>query len=145
MLRQAGIEVRISRLYNNWGGMVTQADMGDLDIDIVGDDAIYVAATGPGEIMATFTEIPDPESQCSCPIGLWAAGPEQTIDLLLTLYSTFGIGGIMYVEGDIEMRFSEDGSYRFDYRETTFDAVIDGQQARFILNGGSFGTWATRC
>jgi MoaA/NifB/PqqE/SkfB family radical SAM enzyme len=37
----AGIRVRRSRVYNNWGGYVTQEDVAGLDIDITGADAIY--------------------------------------------------------------------------------------------------------
>jgi len=38
---RAGIRVRRSRVYNNWGGYVTQDDVAGLDMDITSADAIY--------------------------------------------------------------------------------------------------------
>jgi sulfatase maturation enzyme AslB (radical SAM superfamily) len=38
---QAGIPVRSTRLYNNWGGYITQADVKDLGIDIRGAEDMY--------------------------------------------------------------------------------------------------------
>jgi hypothetical protein len=38
---RAGIPVRSSRLYNNWGGYVTQADVKDLGIEIKGAESVY--------------------------------------------------------------------------------------------------------
>lgn len=39
--RDAGVRVRTSRVYNNWGGMVTQDDVAGLAMDITGGDATY--------------------------------------------------------------------------------------------------------
>ena len=39
--RAAGIRVSISRMYNNWGGYVSNADVEGLDIDITSADAVY--------------------------------------------------------------------------------------------------------
>jgi len=39
--RDAGIRVRTSRVYNNWGGMVTQDDVAGLKMDITSADATY--------------------------------------------------------------------------------------------------------
>lgn len=39
--RDAGIRVRTSRVYNNWGGMVTQDDVAGLAMDITGGEATY--------------------------------------------------------------------------------------------------------
>jgi sulfatase maturation enzyme AslB (radical SAM superfamily) len=39
--KQAGIPVNTTRVYNNWGGAVTQDDVKGLAIDITGDDAVY--------------------------------------------------------------------------------------------------------
>ena len=36
-----GIRTRISRVYNNWGGLVSNADVEGLDIDITSADAVY--------------------------------------------------------------------------------------------------------
>ena len=38
---QAGIKVGRSRVYNNWGGYITQKDVEGLDIDITGADTVY--------------------------------------------------------------------------------------------------------
>ena len=38
---QAGVRVRRSRVYNNWGGYITQADVDGLAIDITSADATY--------------------------------------------------------------------------------------------------------
>jgi hypothetical protein len=40
-MRKAGVRVRISRAYNNWGGYVTQDDVRDLGIDIIGGNLVY--------------------------------------------------------------------------------------------------------
>ena len=40
-LRKAGVPVHISHLYNNWGGYVLQEDVRDLEIDILGEKAVY--------------------------------------------------------------------------------------------------------
>ena len=39
--RERGVRPRRSHVYNNWGGFVTQADVGGLAIDVTGADAIY--------------------------------------------------------------------------------------------------------
>jgi hypothetical protein len=39
--RRASIAVRASRLYNNWGGLITQADVSGLAIDIKGAENVY--------------------------------------------------------------------------------------------------------
>jgi MoaA/NifB/PqqE/SkfB family radical SAM enzyme len=39
--RDAGIEVRRSKVYNNWGGYVTKEDVKGLAIDVTSADAIY--------------------------------------------------------------------------------------------------------
>lgn len=39
--RRAEIRVSVSRLYNNWGGLVSNADVEGLDIDITSADAVY--------------------------------------------------------------------------------------------------------
>ena len=38
---QAGVHVGRSRVYNNWGGYITQDDVRGLGIDVTGGDAIY--------------------------------------------------------------------------------------------------------
>lgn len=39
--KHAGIKVRHSRLYNNWGGMITPEDVSGLAIDIKGSEGMY--------------------------------------------------------------------------------------------------------
>ena len=39
--KRAGISVRRSRLYNNWGGMITPDDVSGLGIDIKGSEGMY--------------------------------------------------------------------------------------------------------
>jgi MoaA/NifB/PqqE/SkfB family radical SAM enzyme len=39
--REAGIRTRRSRVYNNWGGLVSNADVEGLDIEITTADAVY--------------------------------------------------------------------------------------------------------
>jgi hypothetical protein len=39
--KAAGLRVRMSRKYNNWGGYVSNEDVKGLDIDITSDDAYY--------------------------------------------------------------------------------------------------------
>lgn len=39
--RQAGVPVNTTRVYNNWGGSITQQDVKGLAIDITGDDEVY--------------------------------------------------------------------------------------------------------
>ncbi len=39
------------------------------------------------------------------------------------------------------MSFFESGTYRFDYHDTTFSAVIDDDTAEMVLTGGAFGEW----
>ncbi len=112
-------------------------------------NAILLATTG-GSFTAVLVEpedpceeeeVPVPSVVGVCPIGIWAAEPEEVADLLLTLYRDFGIADPDYEGGPINMTFFEDGSYRFDYVDTTFTEVIEGINTRFVLNGGSFGTW----
>jgi hypothetical protein len=111
-----------------------------------GPSTVLVAITGGGEFAAEFAT---PAEKCEeelpgfgpCPGGMWIADPEDAADLLLTLYEAAGLTRPTYVGGDITMSFFEDGAYRFDYGKLAFDTTIDGQPARFTLNGGSFGTW----
>ena len=112
-------------------------------------NAILVTTTGGGftavlvepEDPCEEEEVPLPSVVGACPIGIWAAEPEEVADLLLTSYREFGIADPTYEGGPINMTFFEDGSFRFDYVETTFTEVIEGINTRFVLNGGSFGTW----
>jgi len=39
--RERGVRPRRAHVYNNWGGFVTQADVGGLAIDVTGADTIY--------------------------------------------------------------------------------------------------------
>ena len=39
------------------------------------------------------------------------------------------------------MSFFESGTYRFDYRDTTFSGTLDGDAARMVLTGGAAGVW----
>ncbi len=109
---------------------------------------ITLAQTGAG----VRVNLVQPEDKCEeeeaavgatgpCPGGLWQADPEATADLLVTLYREFEIADPTYEGGPIQMSFFDDGTFRFDYLKTTFTETIDGFLARFVLNGGSYGTW----
>jgi len=39
--KAAGVRLRTSHVYNNWGGYVTQEDVADLDLDVTGADSTY--------------------------------------------------------------------------------------------------------
>ncbi len=124
-------------------------ELGPIAPDFTESNSILVATTG-GSFTAVLVE---PEEKCEeeeeplptadglCPAGVWAAEPEAVADLLVTLYRDLGIADPTHEGGGINMSFFDDGTFRFDYRETTFTEVIDGIDARFVLTGGSFGTW----
>lgn len=52
---QAGIKVRRSRVYNNWGGYITQKDVQGLDIDITGADTVY--KSGACSLLLTTVQV----------------------------------------------------------------------------------------
>lgn len=150
-----------------WGE--DQVSTGALDVAwCLGDECVCDDGRELGPPAPEFTESPfvtvaltggvvtvdlvEPEDECeeeepivgatgACPVGIWAADPQATEDLLLTLYREFGIADPTYEGGPVTMSFFDDGSFRFDYVETTFSETIEGLDARFVLNGGSAGTW----
>jgi hypothetical protein len=54
-LREAGIPVSISRVYNNWGGYVTQEDVRDLGVDITDENVVY--KNGACVLLLTMVQI----------------------------------------------------------------------------------------
>lgn len=112
--------------------------------------------TESNQILAGFTgggvlliSLKTPEEACEdpvetlgqCPSGEWVAGADETEALLLTLYQAFGVTSVDYKDGPITMSFFESGTYRFDYRDTTFTASVDGDDIKMVLTGGASGVW----
>ena len=52
---QAGIKVGRSRVYNNWGGYISQADVQGLDIDITGADTVH--KSGACSLLLTTVQV----------------------------------------------------------------------------------------
>lgn len=151
-----------------WGE--DQVSTGALDVAwCLGDECVCEDGRELGPPAPEFTESPfvtialtggvvsvdlvEPEDECEeeeepvlaatgpCPGGVWQADPEATANLLATLYREVGIADPTYEGGPVTMSFFDDGSFRFDYVETTFSETIEGIDAQFILNGGSAGSW----
>jgi hypothetical protein len=112
--------------------------------------------TESNQILAGFTgggvmlvSLKTPEEACEdpvetlgqCPSGEWVAGPEETEALLLTQYRSFGLTTVAYEGGLIKMSFFESGSYRFDYEDTTFSAVVSDDNIKMVFTGGAAGDW----
>ncbi len=53
--KAAGIRVRKSRIYNNWGGYVSSADVAGLDIDITSADGLF--KKGPCTLLFTDVQV----------------------------------------------------------------------------------------
>lgn len=123
-------------------------ELGPVAPEFTESNMILVTTTG-GFFSATLTEPeeeceeeePEPTAAGACPAGVWSAEPEEVADLLTRSYRELGVADPQYEGGAVTMSFFDDGTFRFDYLDTTFTEVIDGTPARFVLNGGSFGTW----